>query len=84
MHPALRKGTLERLPLPKPLIGFERRLGSDRVLLVFNPSTEDARAILPRGEWRPFDGEGVRIDGRDAALAPFGFVAAALEPAMAL
>ena len=83
-HPALRKGTLERLSLPKPLIGFERRLGSDRVLLVFNPSTEDARAILPRGEWRPFDGEGVRIDGRDAALAPFGFIAAALEPAMAL
>lgn len=84
-HPALRCGTLTRLALDRPLMGFERSHGDDRVLLLFNPSSEPVRVSLASFRaMRPWLGAGTRIDGDDALLAPYGFLFAALEDAAAL
>ena len=79
-HPALRVGTLERLALARPLLGFERRSGSDRVTMMFNPSPHAVRVSLERRRGpRPLLSAGSRIEGTEAVLAPYGYLFAAGE-----
>jgi alpha-glucosidase len=66
--PALVWGTLERLVLPEPLVGFARAFAGQRVMAVFNLSGH--AVALPAGErGRPLGGFTVRPDGM---LGPFG------------
>jgi alpha-glucosidase len=77
-HPALRAGTLERLPLPLPLHGFERRHGEDRVVAFVNPSPAPQRARLSRAPVLDvLASPGSAIEDGEARLAPFGFLFAA-------
>jgi alpha-glucosidase len=74
-HSALRHGTLSPVPLSGPLLAFERRDGRERLLLLYNPGAEPARVSLktvPAAQ--PWYEAGLRIDGDDLVLAPYGFV----------
>ena len=74
-HPALRCGTLARLALDQSLLGFERRHGDDRLLLLYNPAAEPARVRLAQvPAVRPWHAAGARIDGGDIVLGPYGFL----------
>jgi alpha-glucosidase len=78
-HPALRLGTLARIGLPEPLLGFERRHGDERVVMIFNPSALPQRVRLPDPRVaHTLESAGATIAGGEAWLPPFGYVFAAL------
>ena len=58
-NPALRGGSMRLLPAHDQVVAFERELGDERVLCVFNLSNQDAR-YEPRFDMdvRPMDGHG--------------------------
>ena len=79
-HPALRYGSLTRLAVGLPLLGFERSFGRDRVVLLLNTSGESVRIHLAQfGAARPRLAAAARVDGDDALLAPYGFLLAPVE-----
>jgi alpha-glucosidase len=71
-HPALIKGALRPLDVPEPLIGFERTLGGERIVCVFNLSEERVR--MPLRGLAPLHGHGfpVRLEAGDFVLPPHG------------
>jgi alpha-glucosidase len=84
-QPALVKGDIVPARLPDPFLGFERVLGDERVLVVFNLGDQPARLDLePFSTARPLAGHGFGWGmQRDAAvLPPYGAFFAALEPAI--
>ncbi|MBI0434557.1 alpha-amylase family glycosyl hydrolase [Roseomonas sp. KE0001] len=82
-HPALVRGSLRPLDLPRPLAGLVRDYAGQRILALFNLSGEAALTVLPMpGGARMLPeaaGLGGRIQGDTALLAPFGVVLAELE-----
>jgi len=46
-HSALRQGAIRFLDTPEPLLGFERSLGADNLLCLFNLSDAPLRHVLP-------------------------------------
>jgi alpha-glucosidase len=46
--PALRRGTIEFLDMDPPVLAFERALGAERVLCVFNLGAEETGVHLPQ------------------------------------
>jgi alpha-glucosidase len=82
-HKALVSGAIVPLDLPEPVLGFERVLGDQRILCLFNLSDETVRTRLP--DAAPLDGHGfaTRMDGGELVLEPHGvfFGAAAAVPA---
>jgi len=57
-HPALRLGTLRLLEASDALLSFERCLGSERLLCVFNLGDAPAVASPPVGNWRVLESIG--------------------------
>jgi alpha-glucosidase len=81
--PALIAGALRPLHLPRPLVGFLREHGGDRVLSVFNLS--DAPATLDLSDYSstiPLDASGfsAALDERGATLPAYGAFFAAVVP----
>lgn len=71
---ALCRGTIRFYDTPEPILALRREMGSDRVLAVFNLSSESIRYALP-AQAQPIDGHGLdagRLDGRDLLLPPWG------------
>ncbi len=83
-RPPLIEGAIELVPAPEPVFAFERRLGDERLLCLFNLSNRP-RGFTAAGPWQPVDGHGfastVEAQGGAAqvGLPPFGV--AFLEPA---
>jgi alpha-glucosidase len=71
-HPALVSGALRPLDLREPLIGFERALGTTRIVCVFNLSDEKTR--MPLRGLVPLHGHGfpVRLEEGGVVLPPHG------------
>jgi alpha-glucosidase len=85
-HPALSAGALRIVPVPAPLIAFERAASSERLLLVFNPSDRAERFSLDgRGVVGPLEDHGLAmlIDGDRVLLPPYGMLVATIAPANA-
>jgi alpha-glucosidase len=85
-HPALRHGTLQRLDLPPPLIGFERAASGERIVALFNPGESPVRLSLAAyaGARRLDDMEaGARVEGGDLVLPAYGTYFASLTEAAA-
>jgi alpha-glucosidase len=83
-HPALVRGKIVPVRLPDPFLGFERVLGDERILVVFNLSDQPARlALEPFGAARPLSGHGfgAALQRGAAMLPPYGAFFAALEAA---
>jgi alpha-glucosidase len=83
-HPALLHGSLMRLDLPPPLIGFERIDAAERLLCVFNPSGRPIRiALAAYREAAVLDeyGDAGPRAGDRTTLPPFGVFFAALDRA---
>jgi alpha-glucosidase len=74
-HPALRLGTLDRLDLPRPMLGFERRHDAEHVVTIFNPSPQPQRVELAAAS-QPgaLVSSGARIDGASVLLPPYGYL----------
>jgi alpha-glucosidase len=66
------EGDLVPLELPEPLLGFERVLGEERIVCLFNLGDEKAR--VPLGGLAPMHGHGfpVRLEAGDVVLPPHG------------
>ena len=83
-HPALLHGSLRRLDLSPPLIGFERVDEAERLLCVFNPSGRPIRiALAAYREAAVLDeyGDAGPRAGDRTTLPPFGVFFAALDRA---
>jgi alpha-glucosidase len=81
-QPALVRGAIVPVPLPDPFFAFERVLGEERILVVFNLSDQPARLDLEAfGAARPLVGHGFGCGyQRNAAvLPPYGAFFGALE-----
>ena len=81
-HPALIDGDIRFLDMPEPVLAFERSRSGERVLCVFNPSTEPARVRLSvEGSPTRLDGPGLAgdIEGDHVRLPGYGAVFAVLE-----
>jgi alpha-glucosidase len=84
-HPALRLGALDRIELPAPLLGFERRHADERVVMIFNPSPQPQHVRLAdRRAVHTLESAGAKIAGGEAWLPPYGYVFAALGAQAAL
>lgn len=69
---ALRLGDVAFLDAPEPVLMFRRSHQGERLLCVFNLGGENAAADLPApGKILPYGLDG-RLDGRRAALPPYG------------
>jgi alpha-glucosidase len=81
-QPALVKGDIVPVRLADPFLAFERVLGDERILVVFNLSDEPAKLDLaPFGAARPLAGHGFGwgFQHDAAVLPPYGAFFAALE-----
>ena len=82
-RPALLYGTLIRLNLPEPLIGFIREHDNERILAAFNLSGEPASLLLDQfGPTRVIaeSGFGASVENGQAVLPAHGAMFAALDP----
>ncbi len=77
-HRALVAGSFERLDAPHPLLMFERRLGADRVVAVFNPSAQPQTAALGPGVAAVLASTGARVAEGAGTLPPWGYCFAAM------
>jgi alpha-glucosidase len=78
-HPALMRGDLRLLDLPAPLVGFVRTAPEERLVLLFNPSAQPARASLPElADAVPLRdvGSHALLEGDIVVLPPFGMLLA--------
>ncbi|HUK58693.1 MAG TPA: alpha-glucosidase family protein [Stellaceae bacterium] len=85
-HPALGVGSFRRLDAPHPLLVFERRLGGDRVVAVFNPSPQPQLVELGPDNTSFLASAGTRLEKGAGRLPPWGYCFAAMpahEPAKA-
>ena len=71
-HPALIWGEIAFQDAPAPLLVFERRLDSERVLCVFNMSAGKT-AYAPPENAKPIDVDGANDAMSGGQLAPYGF-----------
>jgi alpha-glucosidase len=81
-HPALRRGTIQFLETPEPVLAFIRHAEAETLLVAFNLSDAATTLTLPslRGA-QPLHGHGLpegRVDGEDLRLPGCGAVFAAL------
>jgi alpha-glucosidase len=67
-QPALQTGELEVIATPADVLGFVRREGPDRVLMLFNLGVAPAEVDLPAGDWGPAFDLGGTLDGEVVRL----------------
>ena len=77
-HRALAVGSLARFDMPHPLMAFERRIGADRVVAIFNPSPTPQTALLDPGAVSFLASVGSKFSGSTVALPPWGYFFAAM------
>lgn len=73
-HAAFAKGEIRFLPVDGNVLGYERILGNETVLCLFNMSAEPAAASLPDGDWMALEGHGFDsvTDARTINLPAWG------------
>ncbi len=81
-HRALVTGSFRQLDAPSPLLAFERRLGAERVVAVFNPSPLPQQAQLGPGVASVLASRSARIEAGACRLPPWGYCFAAIPESM--